>query len=179
MKERIYQLGFQEFPANPRVEVTPPNFQGLEFQKPEPLPRFVREVHDSVPLTSPAQVAQYLMDRIFTPFESFDQEELWGLLLNTQLRVTHEVMIYRGTVNSAMIREAEVLKEAVRVNAPSLVLAHCHPSGNATPSPEDISTTQRINQAAKILGIDFLDHIVIGNKSYVSLKERGLGFGSK
>ena len=71
---------------------------------------------------------------------------------------------------------AELFKEAVRVNAPALILSHVHPSGDPTPSPEDVRVTQQAYLASKILGIELLDHIVLGKDVWVSLKERGLGF---
>jgi len=70
----------------------------------------------------------------------------------------------------------EVFKEAIRRNAVSLIVAHNHPSGDPTPSPEDIALTRAIVQAGKLLDIDVLDHLVIGGQRFVSLKERGLGF---
>ena len=100
---------------------------------------------------------------------------MWVLLLNTKNRVTHEVMVYRGQVSTIFIREAELLKEAVRVNAPALILSHCHPSGDPTSSPEDAHVTASVNKAASLLGITLMDHLVVGKSSWVSLKERGLG----
>ena len=172
MPERIYQFRFDE----PPEDVTPQNFAGLKFDKGRPLSRFVREVRESVRIHSPTEAAHYLLSKVFTPFEQFEQEEMWVLLLNTKAHVTHEVMIYRGTVNTIDVREAEVLKEAVRLNAPSLILSHVHPSGDASPSPEDVQVSRRIHQAAKLLGLSLLDHIIIGKDSWVSLKERKLGF---
>jgi len=113
----------------------------------ERLSRFVREVPDRVFIKSPGDAAQYLLEKIYTPFEDFDQEEMWVLLLNNKHRVTHEVMVYRGQVSTVHVREAELLKEAVRVNAPALVLSHCHPSGDPTPSPEDVHVTGLVNKA--------------------------------
>ncbi len=177
MRERLYQLGFgEEFQRQRFIDVTPPNFAGLEFDKGEPLGRFVREVTDPVVVTSPSQVAEYLMERIYNPFEAFDQEELHCLLLNTKNRITHEVMVYRGTVNTAMVREAEIFKEAVRVNAPAIIISHLHPSGDPAPSPEDVRVTKQIVDAGKLLDVAVLDHIVIGRNQYVSMKEKGVGF---
>jgi DNA repair protein RadC len=140
--------------------------------------RFVREARETVQIRSPADVAYYLLKHIYTPFHQFDQEETWVLLLNIKHQVTHEVMVYRGTVNSVLIRPAELLKEAVRVNAPVIILSHCHPSQDPTPSPEDVQVTQVVSQAARLLGIELLDHLVIGMDRWVSLRERGLGFDS-
>jgi len=85
-------------------------------------------------------------------------------------------MVYRGAVNTINVREAELLKEAVRVNAPALVLSHCHPSGDATPSPEDVHVTSLTNKAASVLGITLVDHLIVGKDSWVSLKERDYPF---
>ena len=97
--------------------------------------RFVRKVQEEVSIRSPADAAYHLIANVFTPFEAFDQEEAWGLLLNAKNQVTHETMIYRGTINTIYIRQAELFKEAVRVNAAALILAHVHPSGSPEPSP--------------------------------------------
>ena len=104
------------------------------------------------------------------------QEHLRVLLLNTKNEVlaTHE--IYKGNVNSAVIRVSEVLRPAVRENCPNIIIVHNHPSGDPTPSPEDIMVTRQISQCADMMDIELLDHVVIGNQRYVSLKERGLGF---
>ncbi len=105
------------------------------------------------------------------------QEHLRVLLLNTKNEVlaTHE--IYKGNVNSAAIRVSEVLRPAVRENCPNVILVHNHPSGDPTPSPEDILVTRQIRTCAEMMDIELLDHIVIGNQRFVSLKERRLGFG--
>jgi DNA repair protein RadC len=92
-------------------------------------------VHEEVIALSPVAVAAHLLTHIYTPFAAFDQEEFWLLLMNQKLRVTHEVMLYRGTGGSVNIRMAEVFKEAIRVNAPALLLSHLHPSGDPSPSP--------------------------------------------
>ena len=75
------------------------------------------------------------MTRIFSPFSTFDQEELWVLLMNRKSRITHDVMLYRGTLFTSLVRMGELYKEAVRLNAPMILLSHCHPSGDPTPSP--------------------------------------------
>ena len=75
-----------------------------------------------------------------------------------------------------LIRIGEIFKDAIRINAAAIVVAHNHPSGIAEPSPEDIGVTKAIREAGKMLDIELLDHIVIGNPRWVSLKERGLGF---
>ena len=104
------------------------------------------------------------------------QEHLKVLLLNTKNEVlaTHE--IYKGNVNSAVIRVSEVLRPAIRENCPNIIIVHNHPSGDPTPSPEDIMVTRQIRQCAEMMDIELLDHVIIGDQRFVSLKERGLGF---
>ena len=105
--------------------------------------------------------------------------ELWILLLNTKNLITHEVMLYRGTLDSIHVRPAEVFKEAIRVNAASILLAHNHPSGDPTPSDHDVRLTEILYKIALLLDIDLLDHIVLGNGIWFSLKEHGLGFSTE
>lgn len=138
--------------------------------------RFVRAVREEIVLRSPADAAHHLLSHVFVPFDAYDQEELWGCLLNTKNRITHEVMIYRGTVDTIHVRPAELFKEAVRVNAPALLLSHVHPSGSAEPSAEDVRLTELAVQAGKLLGIALVDHLVIGREEWVSLRERKQGF---
>ena len=139
--------------------------------------RFVRLVQEEVVIRSPADAAAHLINQVYTPFEQFDQEELHTLLLNTKNRVTHEVMVYRGTLDTIPVRLAELFKEAIRVNAASLLLSHVHPSGEPTPSPQDILLTEQAIQVGDLLSIPILDHLIIGRHSrWISLKERGLAF---
>ena len=84
---------------------------------------------------------------------------------------------YHGSVNSSQVHVGELFKSAIRRNASALIVVHNHPSGDPTPSPEDVAVTRSIVQAGKLLDVEVLDHMVIGQGSWVSLKERGLGFG--
>ena len=102
------------------------------------------------------------------------QEQLRVLLLNTRNQVMGQRIVYQGNVNSSIVRPAEVLRAAVIESAPSIIIAHNHPSGDPTPSPEDVSITRDLVQGGKLLGIDLLDHIVIGGDRWVSLKEKKL-----
>ena len=102
------------------------------------------------------------------------QEQLRVLLLNTKNQVIGQRVIYQGNVNSAIVRPAEVLRPAVIEAVPSIIISHNHPSQDPAPSPEDAAITRDIAQAGKLLGIELLDHIVIGGERFVSLKERGL-----
>src|SRR5437762_10475473 len=105
-----------------------------------------------------------------------DQETLRVVLLNTKNEVIKFTDVYRGSVNSSLVRVAEVFKEAVRVNAAAIIIAHNHPSGDPTPSPEDIRVTEQIVSAGKLLEIEVLDHLVIGERDWVSLRAKRLGF---
>jgi DNA repair protein RadC len=97
-------------------------------------------------------------------------------LLDTRNRVLEIVEVYKGSVNSSQIHVGEIFKAAIRRNAPALIVVHNHPSGDPTPSPDDVVVTRAIIQAGKLLDVDVLDHMVIGQGRWVSLKERGLGF---
>jgi len=99
------------------------------------------------------------------------------MLLDTRNHFLMNETVYRGSLNSSQVRVGELFKSAVRRNAASIIVAHNHPSGDPTPSPDDIAVTRAIVEAGKLLDIDVLDHLVIGGGNYVSLKERGLGFG--
>ena len=105
---------------------------------------------------------------------SLAQEQLRVLLLNTRNEVVGQRVIYQGNVNSAIVRPAEVLRPAVVESVPSIIVSHNHPSGDPTPSPEDVAITKDLAAAGKLLGVELLDHVVIGGDRFVSLKERGL-----
>jgi DNA repair protein RadC len=124
-------------------------------------------------INSPADAAalvQYEMSLL-------EQEHLRVILLDRRNRVMDIVEVYQGSVNSAQGRIAEVLKPAVARMASAIIVVHSHPSGDPTPSPEDVAVTRAIVQAGKLLDIEALDHIVIGHGGrWVSMKERGLGF---
>lgn len=104
------------------------------------------------------------------------QEQLRVLCLDTKNYVVHQQAVYQGTVNSSVVRAAEVFKPAVVRTCPAIVVVHNHPSGDPTPSPEDVRTTEQLRRAGEALDIEVPDHIVVGQQRYVSMKERGLGF---
>jgi DNA repair protein RadC len=123
-------------------------------------------------ITSPTDAANLLM----LEMGSLEQEHLRTVLLDTKNRVLASPTVYVGNVNSSIIRVSEVFREAVRQNATALIVAHNHPSGDPAPSPEDIQVTRSIVEAGLLLGVEVLDHLIIGHQRFVSLKERGLGF---
>ena len=84
--------------------------------------------------------------------------------------------VYIGSLNASLIRVGEIFKEALKRNSAALIVVHNHPSGDPTPSPEDVLVTREIISAGKLLDIDVLDHLVIGQGRFVSMRERGLGF---
>jgi DNA repair protein RadC len=138
--------------------------------------RFTHEVKEDIQVRSPDIAGAYLLSHVFTPFDAFDQEEVWLLLLNNKNKITHQSMIYRGTVNAATIRVAELYKPAVRLNAPNIIMSHVHPSGAVDPSPDDVAVTQMAYQAGKLLQVSLLDHIIVGREQWLSLKTQGMGF---
>jgi DNA repair protein RadC len=85
-------------------------------------------------------------------------------------------VVYQGTVNSSVVRAAEVFRPAVSRTCPALVVVHNHPSGDPTPSTEDIRTTEQLRRAGELLDIELLDHVIVGQHKWLSLKERGLGW---
>lgn len=121
---------------------------------------------------SPKDIADLLMPEM----QELPHEEFRAVLLNTKNTVLDVLTLYKGTLNSAPIRLAEVFKPAILANAASIVAVHCHPSGDPTPSPEDVRVTSEMVQAGTLLDIECLDHIIIGRERFVSLKERRLGF---
>ena len=123
-------------------------------------------------ITSPADAANLLM----LEMACLEQENLRIILLDTKNRVLSTPTVYVGNVNSSIIRVSEVFRQAVRENATALIVVHNHPSGDPTPSPEDVQVTRSIVDAGQLLGIEVLDHLIIGHQQFVSLKERGLGF---
>jgi DNA repair protein RadC len=123
-------------------------------------------------INSPADAAALLQYEM----SALEQEHLRVILLDRRNRVLETAEVYKGSVNSSQVRVGELFKDAIRINASALIVAHNHPSGDPTPSPDDVAVTRAIVQAGKLLDIDVLDHVVIGQGKWVSLKERGLGF---
>ena len=101
------------------------------------------------------------------------EEYLYMLCLNTKLQMTSVFELSHGNVNSSIFSVREILQKALLANAVSIILMHNHPSGDSTPSREDINVTIRLADAGRIVGVDVLDHIIIGRPGYTSLKEKG------
>jgi DNA repair protein RadC len=105
-----------------------------------------------------------------------EQEHLRVLLLNTRNQVLGAAEVYRGSVHTAVVRIGELFREALRQNAPALILVHNHPSGDPTPSADDIAMTRQAIDAGELLDVEVLDHVVIAHGRYESLKQRGQAF---
>lgn len=122
---------------------------------------------------SPADAANLLM----LEMGLLEQEHLRVVLLDTRNRVLEVHTVYVGNLNTSVVRVGEIFRQAIKANSAALIVVHNHPSGDPTPSPEDIAVTEQIVMAGRLLNIDVLDHLIIGQQRFVSLKERGLGFG--
>lgn len=117
---------------------------------------------------SPREVAEYYMEDL----RHEDQEVLLLLMMNQKGRLLREKYMFRGTVNASMISAREIFMEALSARAVQIILLHNHPSGDASPSREDIAATKKVKEAGNLLGIALSDHIIIGEHSYVSLREK-------
>jgi len=123
-------------------------------------------------IASPDQVAAL----VATEMSLLSQESLRVVLLNTKNFVVAIREVYKGNVNSAQVRPAEIFREAIRENCPSLIVVHNHPSGDPAPSPDDVAVTRDLVQAGTLLEIEVLDHLVIAGGRWVSMKRERLGF---
>ena len=135
--------------------------------------RFKSESPEEKPtINSPADAAALVSYEL----SALEKEHLRVILLDTRNHVLDIVEVYQGSVNSSQVHVGELFRAAIRRNASALIVVHNHPSGDPTPSPDDVAVTRAILQAGKLLDVDVLDHLVIGQGRWVSLKERGLGF---
>ncbi|WP_100011954.1 RadC family protein [Lentibacillus sediminis] len=124
---------------------------------------------DSYVIRSPEDGADYIMEEM----RSLNQEHFVALFLNTKNQIIHRQTIFIGSLNASIVHPREVFREAVKRSAASIIVAHNHPSGDPSPSQEDIHVTRRLSESGKMIGIELLDHLVIGNRKFVSLKEKG------
>lgn len=121
---------------------------------------------------SPADAAQLLMAEM----SLLEQEHLRLILLDTKNYVLSIPTVYVGSLNTSLIRVGELFRYALKDNCAALIVVHNHPSGDPTPSPEDVTVTRKIVEGGQLLDIEVLDHLIIGRGRFISLKERGLGF---
>jgi DNA repair protein RadC len=127
-----------------------------------------------VQIKSPADAAAFLMARMGL----LDQEELWTLNLNTRNQIINVHRVYQGSLNSSMVRIGEVFREALKRNAAAIIVCHNHPSSLVDPSPEDVLVTRQIVEAGKLLDCEVLDHLILGKGTWLSMREKGLGFST-
>src|SRR5438067_6338778 len=117
-------------------------------------------------ISTPADAANLVM----LDMAYLDSEQMRILLLDSKSQLVEKVSLYQGTANSSVLRAAEIFRPAIIRNCPGLILCHNHPSGDPTPSPEDIEATLQLVEAGRILDIELVDHIIIGHQRFVSLK---------
>lgn len=120
-------------------------------------------------IRSPEDGADYVMEEM----RSLNQEHFVTLFLNTKNQIIHKQTIFIGSLNASIVHPREVYREAVKRSAASIICVHNHPSGDPTPSQEDIQVTRRLVDSGKMIGIELLDHLIIGDRKFVSLKEKG------
>lgn len=128
-----------------------------------------KEVEERFTIRSPEDAATFLMQDM----TSLQQEHFVVLFLNVKNQVLHRQTIFVGSLNASIVHPREIFREAVKRSAASIICAHNHPSGVPTPSPEDIDVTSRLYEAGKIVGVDLLDHVIIGDHQFISMKEKG------
>jgi DNA repair protein RadC len=121
---------------------------------------------------SPRDVAE----RLVLQMGRLEREELRVVLLNTKNVVLRVATVYQGNVSASLVRVGELFRDAVRLDATGLILVHNHPSGDPTPSPDDLHLTAETLAAGRLLDVQLLDHLVIGHDAYVSLRDRGIAF---
>jgi DNA repair protein RadC len=127
---------------------------------------------DRLVVRSPSDVAQLLMAEM----AHLEQENFRVLYLDTRNRLLGSETVYIGSLNASHIRVAEVFRDAIKRNCAAIIVAHNHPSGDPSPSPEDVEVTRQLVAAGNLLSLEVLDHLIIGQQRFVSLRERGLGF---
>ena len=132
--------------------------------------RTLKSQRESFKISSPKDVSTLLINEM----SNFKQEVFKLILLNTKNIVIGTKDVFKGTLNSSIVHPREVFKEAIQRGSANVIVCHNHPSGDPSPSKEDIDITIRLKECGNIIGIGLLDHIIIGNNKYVSLKEKGI-----
>ena len=132
--------------------------------------RTLRSQRESFKISSPRDISTLLINEM----SNFKQEVFKLILLNTKNVVIGTKDVFKGTLNSSIVHPREVFKEAIQRGSASIIACHNHPSGDPNPSKEDINITLRLKECGKIMGIELLDHMIIGANKYVSLKEKGI-----
>src|SRR5699024_1778213 len=120
-------------------------------------------------ISSPEDAANYVMNDM----RNLNQEHLVAFFLNTKNEIIYRNTIFMGSLNASIVHPREIFREAIKRSSASVIVCHNHPSGSPRPSQEDIHVTRRLVESGKIVGIELLDHLVIGDRKFVSLKEKG------
>lgn len=121
-------------------------------------------------ISSPRDIAKLLMNEMM----SLRQEILKLIMLDTKNNIIGIKDVFKGSLNTSIVHPREIFKEALKKSSSSIIICHNHPSGDPTPSKEDINITLRLKECSRIMGIDLLDHLIIGKDKFVSLKEKGI-----
>ncbi|MGG7176796.1 RadC family protein [Clostridium paraputrificum] len=125
---------------------------------------------DRISINSPRDIGNMLMGEM----AYLNQEVLKLIILNTKNKIIKVKDVFKGSLNSSIVHPREIYCEAIKCGGASIIICHNHPSGDPSPSKEDINITLRIKECGKIIGIDLLDHIILGDKDFISLKEKGI-----
>ena len=121
-------------------------------------------------ISSPKDIADYIMKEMVT----LKQEVLKVIMLDTKNNIIGIKDVFKGSLNTSIVHPREIFKEALKKSSASIIICHNHPSGDPTPSKEDINITIRLKECGRIMGIDLLDHLIVGKDNFVSLKEKGI-----
>lgn len=127
-------------------------------------------IREDKSVSSPRDIAKLLMNEMM----SLRQEILKLIMLDTKNNIIGIKDVFKGSLNTSIVHPREIFKEALKKSSSSIIICHNHPSGDPTPSKEDINITLRLKECSKIIGIDLLDHLIIGKDKFVSLKEKGI-----
>lgn len=134
------------------------------------LSKRIAKVKKGMTFSLPSDIAEYYMEDM----RHKEREELILIMMNSKNKFLHDVVLSRGTVNSSLVSPREIFVEALKYGTVSIALVHNHPSGDPAPSKEDILVTRRIKEVADLVGIPLIDHIIIGDNKYISMKVRGI-----
>ncbi len=126
-------------------------------------------MEDTICLTNPSSVANYYMQDM----RHLTQEKVLLIMMDSKSKILKDMIISSGTVNSSLLSPREIFIHALKYEAVNIIILHNHPSGDPTPSKEDIHTTKRLKEVGNLIGIKLMDHIIIGDNKYISLGEEG------
>ncbi|MDZ5253094.1 RadC family protein [Clostridium sp. LIBA-8841] len=132
--------------------------------------RFKASEFTQIKISKPSDIAELVLDEL----RMLQQEVLMLITLDTKNKVISKKEIFRGGLNSSLVHPREIFKEAVKDSAASIIICHNHPSGDPTPSKDDINITTRLKECGKMMGIELLDHLIIGDNRFISLKEKDI-----